>query len=329
MTGTGSPWDEGAAPASGAQSAPPSPTAAPLERTAERSGTAPAAFGEPLAVPDDPPPPPNDPPAVAVSVGAVAGGESPVLAGAPGRIAGSGVPGGGGVSADKVMPLVDHLAELRSRLIKSALAVAAGSVIGFLVAGQVIDFLVSPLPTHQVQVLGPGDAFVIYLKVALVVGVILAMPVILYQLWAFVAPGLTPKERQVVRPWIPLALAFFALGVAIAYVILPFATGFLLSFTGPHLVANIAAGPYFDFVTTLFLAFGLLMEYPILLVGLSRVGLVTSARLRGSRRYAILAIAIFAAAATPGGDLVSPTVLGVALYVLYELTTFYIARTGR
>ncbi len=161
------------------------------------------------------------------------------------------------------------------------------------------------------------------------IGVILAMPVLLYQLWAFIAPGLTPSERRTVRPWIPLALLFFALGVAIAYVVLPFAIQFLLGYTDEHLVEGIAAGPYFEFVTTMFLAFGLVMEFPIVMVGLSRVGILTSERLAGSRRMIILGIAIFAAVATPGGDLVSPFVLGGTMYILFELTTLFIKRSGR
>jgi len=95
------------------------------------------------------------------------------------------------------------------------------------------------------------------------------------------------------------------------------------------LVAQPAAGPYFDFVTTMFLAFGLVMEFPIILVGLSRVGIVTSERLVASRRMVILGIAIFAAVATPGGDLVSPFVLGGTMYVLFELTVLFIRRSGR
>lgn len=228
-----------------------------------------------------------------------------------------------------VMTLVDHLGELRTRLFRSILAVALGAIVGFLVAPAVRNFLLEPLPGGVAQVLGPGDGFAIQLRIAIVIGIILAMPVLLYQGWAFVAPGLTPAERRVVRPWIPLALFFFALGVAIARLVLPYAVSFLLSFTDDRLVANIAAGPYFDFVTTMFLAFGLVMEFPILLVGLSRVGIITSERLRASRRYVILGIAIFSAVATPGGDLVSPFALGGTMYVLFELTAFFIKRTGR
>jgi len=231
--------------------------------------------------------------------------------------------------AESVMSLVDHLGELRSRIFRVVLAVAAGSVVGFLAAPAILDILVAPVPGHKVIVLGPGDAFFIYMKISIVVGIILAMPVILYQLWAFVAPGLTPNERKLVRPWIPLALFFFALGVLIAYVVLPYAMAFLLGFTNETLVNSLAAGPYFDFVTTLFLAFGLVMEFPIILYGLSRVNILTSQRLKASRRYVILGITIFATVATPGGDLVSPFVLGVTMYVLYEATTWVIARGGR
>lgn len=230
---------------------------------------------------------------------------------------------------ETVMSLVDHLGELRTRLFRSILAVAAGSIVGFFFSVQIRNFLIEPLNGRTVQVLGLGDGFVIQLKIAIVVGIILAMPVLLYQVWAFVAPGLTPSERRTVRPWIPLALLFFALGVAIAYFVLPYAAAFLLSFTDDVLVANIAAVPYFDFVTTMFLAFGLVLEFPILLVGLSRVGILSSQRLSTSRRFVILGIAIFAAVATPGGDLVSPFVLGGTMYVLFELTVLFIKRTGR
>jgi len=227
------------------------------------------------------------------------------------------------------MSLVGHLAELRDRLVRSIIFIAIGSAIGFYFWKDIRNILLDPLPTGTVQVLGPGDAFMIALRISIITGIILAMPVILHQLWAFVAPGLTPSERSTVRPWIPLALLFFVLGVGLAYLILPFAVGFLLSFTDDRLVGNLAAGPYFDFVTTMFLAFGLIMEFPIILYGLSRVGIVTSARLVASRRIAILVIAVFAAGITPGGDLVSPIALGGTMYLLFEGTVFFIRRSGR
>ena len=233
------------------------------------------------------------------------------------------------VPAAAEMTLVDHLAELRNRLVKVVIAVALGTAVGFWFWSDIRDILIAPLPTDTVQVLGPGDAFVIALRISVITGIILAMPVILWQVWSFVAPGLTAAERRMVRPWIPMALLFFVLGVSIAYIILPFAMTFLLGFTDDVMVANLAAGPYFDFVTTMFLAFGLILEFPILLFGLSRVGIVTSARLSAARRTIILGIAIFATAITPGGDLVSPIVLGLTMYLLFEGTVFFIRRSGK
>jgi len=229
-----------------------------------------------------------------------------------------------------VMSLVDHLGELRTRLFRAILAIAVGGIVGFAVSDQAITLLSDPIPGDTpLYFTGLGDAFVIKLRVAIVIGIILAMPVLLYQIWAFVAPGLTPAEQRTVRPWIPIALVFFALGVGIAFFVLPYAAGFLISFESADLQALITAGPYFEFVTTMFLAFGLVMEFPILLIGLSRVGILSSQRLTASRRFVILGIAIFSAVATPGGDLISPLVLGGTMYLLFELTVLFIRRSGK
>lgn len=228
-----------------------------------------------------------------------------------------------------VMSLVDHLGELRTRLFRIILGVTAGAAVGFYFSTPIRNSLLDLIPDGTAQTLGPGDGFAITLRIALITGVILSMPVILYQLWAFISPGLTPAERKGIRPWVPLALVFFGLGVGIAYVVLPFALAFLFSFNDARLVEDVAAGPFFDFVTTTFLAFGLVMEFPILLFGLARVGILSSDRLRSARRYVVLGIAIFSAIATPGGDLVSPFVLGATMYLLFEATVFFIRRTGR
>lgn len=231
---------------------------------------------------------------------------------------------------ETVMSLVDHLGELRTRLFRSILAVAVFAVVGFAISDTIVKVLADAIPGDDpLFFTGLGDAFVIKIKISIVVGVILAMPVLLYQGWAFVSPGLTPGERRTARPWIPVALFFFVLGTFIAWIVLPYAATFLVSFSTDDLQPLITAGSYFDFVTTMFLVFGLVMEFPILLVGLSRVGIVTSQRLAASRRMVILGIAIFSAIATPGGDLVSPFVLGGTMYLLYELTILFIKRSGR
>ena len=277
------------------------------------------------AAPADPTPGTlDDPPSTALTPSDASNAMIPA-AEAPSGPGSAGAPEGAGT----VMSLVDHLTELRNRIIWSIVAVIAGAVIGFFAGPPIITLLGSALPNDKLFFTSIGDPFAIRLRIALIVGIILAMPVILWHVWRFIAPGLTAAERRSILPWIPAALAFFVLGVGIAYIVLPFAAVFLLSFQTEDLQPLLTAREYFDFVTTLFLAFGLLMEFPILLVGLSRVGILTSARLRRSRRAIILGIAVFSAVATPGGDLVSPTVLGICLYVLFEGTILVIRRSGR
>lgn len=228
------------------------------------------------------------------------------------------------------MTLVEHLVELRNRLFKVVLAILLGSVVGFVFGDAIIAILKAPVPGGKpLFYTGLGDAFMIHVKIGLVTGIILGMPVILYQGWAFIAPGLTAKERRISLPWIPAALFFFILGVGIAYFILPYAAGFLIGFSSDALQPLITAESYFDFVTTLFLVFGLIMQFPIILYALSLVGIVSSARLTSSRRQAILAMAIFAAVITPGGDIVSPTALFLTMWALYEGTILVIRRTGK
>ncbi len=229
------------------------------------------------------------------------------------------------------MSLVEHLGELRTRLFRSILAVAVASIVGFAVATRSSgSWPRRSRATTRCSSPGSGDAFVIKIKISVVVGIVLAMPVLLYQVWAFVSPGLTPNERRSARPWIPLALVFFALGDRHRHRRPAVRGPVPASASRPRICQPlIAAGSYFDFVTTMFLAFGLVMEFPILLVGLSRVGILTSERLRASRRFVILGIAVFSAVATPGGDLVSPFVLGGTMYVLFELTVLFIRRSGR
>jgi sec-independent protein translocase protein TatC len=227
-----------------------------------------------------------------------------------------------------VMSLADHLGELRTRILKTLAAVVGFGVIGYWQSGRIVDLLRSPIGDRPLISLSASGPFFLYLKIALVVGIILGMPVILYQVWAFVAPGLTQEERRIVRPWIPVALLFFAIGVGVAWLVLPFALTFLFSFESDAIKITLTIDNYFGFVTTMFLAFGLTMQFPIVLYVLSRVGIVTSARLQSARRYVILGIAIFAAVVTPGGDLVSPTVLGLTMLVLYEISIFVIRRSG-
>jgi sec-independent protein translocase protein TatC len=229
-------------------------------------------------------------------------------------------------SDGKVMTVVEHLTELRRRLFIAILAVVIGSVIGFVFAPDAIRFLKAPI-SQPLYFTSPGSAFFLEFKLAVMMGVALASPVLLYEVWAFVSPGLTPSERRLAFPWLPLALLFLVIGVVVAWVILPFAVGFLLGFAIPDVIEPlITADSYFGFVTTLFLAFGLVMEFPIVLVLATRLGIISADRLRKNRRYVFLGIFVFAVVVTPGGDPYSPTVMGTVMYILYELTIRLIAR---
>lgn len=236
-------------------------------------------------------------------------------------------PSGGG---DATMSLVDHLSELRWRLFVIIAAVGVFTIVAFTRAERLLEILKAPLGDKPLYFTGLGDAFMIQFKLAVVVGLVAAMPIILFEGWRFIAPGLTPAERRAARPWLPFALLFFVAGVSLAYVILPYASHYLLGFQVPGVLESlITADKYFDFVSTLFLAFGVVMEFPIVLILLSKVGIVTSARLRRSRRYAVLAIAVFALLVTPGGDIVSPAVLMCFLFGLYEASIVAIRIGGK
>lgn len=230
---------------------------------------------------------------------------------------------------EPVMTLVEHLSELRRRIFIGLLAVGAGTVIGFFFAPDVIRILKEPIP-GPLFFTQPGGALFLQIKLALMVGLALGSPVVLYQLWAFVSPGLTDRERRMARPWIPLAIFFLVAGVAVAYAILPFTAAFLLGFEIDGVIEPlITADAYFGFVTVLFLAFGLVMQFPIVLVLLSKVGIVNVERLRRGRRYVVLGIVIFAVVVTPGGDPISPIIMSAVMYPLYELTIWLVARGQR
>lgn len=228
-----------------------------------------------------------------------------------------------------VMTVVEHLSELRRRIFIGLIAVGIGAVVGFFLAPDAIRILKAPI-SGPLFFTAPSSAFFLQLKLALMIGLALASPIVLYQLWAFIAPGLTPRERRLALPWVPLGLIFLAVGISVAYFILPFAVGFMLGFAIPGVIDPlITADAYFGFVTNMFLAFGLVMEFPIVLVLLSKVGIVSAERLRRNRRYVFLGIFVFAVIVTPGGDPYSPTVMGAVMYVLYELTIRLVARGGK
>jgi len=219
-----------------------------------------------------------------------------------------------------MMSILGHLEELRRRLIQVVIAVLGAAVIGFIFSGAVLDILRAPLPDEyeNLYFTNPADAFSAQLKIAGFLGIGMAMPVILFHAWRFVTPGLTPRERRFVWPVMLAALALFALGVAVGFAVIPYALNFLLGFARPGLEPLLTVDGYIGFVTTMMLAFGLVLEFPIVLIGLARVGVLSHRRLAAQRRWAILAIVLFAIVLTPGGDPISPLILSGVMFLLFE-----------
>ena len=229
------------------------------------------------------------------------------------------------------MTMVEHLEELRRRLMVVIAAIAIGAMAGFVISGPVLDILRGPLPDEfdTIYFTSPAGAFVAQLKVAGFVGIGLAMPVILYQIWRFVTPGLLPGERRMLWPFLLAGLILFGLGVAIGFAIIPYALVFLLGFAREGIEPLLTIDEYIGFVTTLMLVFGLMLQFPIVLIVLSRLGIVTPAWLASRRRWVILLIAIVAAVATPGGDPFSMVILSLFMYGLFEVTLLVVRAIQR
>ena len=221
---------------------------------------------------------------------------------------------------DSAMSLIEHLEELRRRLIIIIAAVIVAATVGFVVSDPVLTLLRQPLPAdyRTLFFINVGGAFAVKVKIAVFVGIALAMPVVLFQVWRFVTPGLTRQERRIVWPLLIATLGLFGIGMAVGYVIIPFALAFLLGFAEPGLQPLLTINEYIGFVTTMMLAFGLVMEFPIVLILLARVGILSYTRIAAQRRFVILGIVIFAVVVTPGGDPFSPSILSAVMYVLFE-----------
>jgi len=225
------------------------------------------------------------------------------------------------------MPFLDHLEELRWRIIWSLAALVVGLIIGFIIVTkfQLLHVLQQPIAPYlagrKLVYTHPGDTFSITLNAALLVGTIIASPVIIYQVWAFLSPALYRHERRVVIPVILGAVLLFTAGVALAYFfVLPMTLRFLLNFQVESLEPMITASEYFGFVMILALTMGAVFELPLLILGLAALGLVTPKFLARFRKYALVLSYVVAAFITPGDLFITTIALTVPLYLLYELS---------
>jgi sec-independent protein translocase protein TatC len=208
-----------------------------------------------------------------------------------------------------------------------ALALAVTCVVALVLANPLTDVLEMPYreaaPNNSLQSLEPGEEFGVLMRVALFGGVILASPVILYQLWAFISPALTSKEKKWVIPLVTSFVTLFVGGVAFGYWLLPRALEVLLGIF-PDVDNNLRIGPYYSFVLRLLLAFGVTFQFPVFLFAAAATDVVSSGQLSKGRRWAILVIVIAAAAITPTGDILTLAAMSAPLYLLYELTLLVI-----
>jgi sec-independent protein translocase protein TatC len=224
------------------------------------------------------------------------------------------------------MPFLDHLEELRWRILWSIIAVGVGAVIGLILVQYfgVMEILILPvqpfLSGEKLAFFSPATPFFVTLKLGLLVGIILAFPVVVYQGWAFFSPALEPSERRVILPSLYFGLGLFCAGVAMAYFwVLPLALRFLTGFQPAYLEATIGVDEYLAFVIRLLLAFGVVFELPVVVMILSAMGLVTPTFLKEKRRHAIVAMTILASALTPG-DIASTLLMLGPMMILYEVS---------
>jgi sec-independent protein translocase protein TatC len=243
-------------------------------------------------------------------------------------------------------PLLDHLAELRNRLMTSLAWIVVGVIISFIFVSPIFMFLVQPFQTamahahperagEAVQLINTGafGFFSVKMQIALFGGLVFAFPILAWQAYAFIAPGLYRKERAAAAPFMIAAPIMFALGAAfVFYVAMPFALNFALTqevTEGPVRVTYLPkVEEYMGLVTTLVLAFGLMFQLPVVLSLLGRVGIVSVSALRKGRRYAIVGIAAFSALVTPN-DVISRFVMAVPVYARYEISIWIVAAIER
>lgn len=236
------------------------------------------------------------------------------------------------------MSLLDHLEELRWRIVKSLIAIVICTVVTFFFRVQIMDFLTRPLPAAanalgggkvKLVVTGIGEGFTTHLLLALIGGFVLALPVILYQVWAFIVPGLYQHEKKYAVSFIVAGLLLFLAGLVLGYIVLSYPVNWLVNFASDSFTELISVSSYFKFVALFLLAFGLVFEIPLVLTFLSLIGVITAETLSRKRAASHVGMWIAATFLTPGADFYSPIFLGVAMSGLFELSIGLIKLTQR
>jgi len=227
---------------------------------------------------------------------------------------------------EEKLPFTEHLEELRKRFIVCLVAVGIGFVISYAFSEQLFLLLSHPLIKAMPEgssfiFTGVTEAFFTYMKLAFFAGIFVASPVIIYQIWAFVAPGLYDKERSKILPFVLLAVIFFVGGTAFAYyVVFPSAFKFFLTYNTQYVKIMPSIGEYLSFSCLFLLGFGVVFEMPVFIICLARLGIINHAQLSKNRKYVILLIFVVSAILTPSPDVISQLLMAAPLLVLYEIS---------
>ena len=220
---------------------------------------------------------------------------------------------------DGSMSLVEHLAELRSRLIKCLIAIALGSLVGYYFLDPIMHYLTEP--AGKLYYMQPSEAFFTYLKVSIAVGFLVALPVIFYQVWRFFLPALTQRERILVGILVPSSVILFFIGLAFSFFfVLPAAVNFFMGFSNMELEAIFSVDKYFDFVIWFVLPFGFVFELPLVIILLARMGFVTSRFLGRYQRIVVFLSFVIAAIITPTPDVFTQSMIALPTILLYEIS---------
>lgn len=224
---------------------------------------------------------------------------------------------------DEAMTLTEHLGELRRRILHSLAALAAGTLVSSFYIDEIVAVLTAP--ATNLYYMRPAEAFFIYIKIALACGVLIAAPVLFYELWAFLVPALTGRERSALMLFVPSSVLLFWAGIAFAYFfVFPQGLRFFTTFAGGNIAPMLSIESYLDFFLMLVVPFGFIFNLPMVLIVLAQMGVVTSALLKRGRRYMVVASFILAAIITPTPDVVTQTLLAVPMILLYEGSRVFI-----
>jgi len=235
------------------------------------------------------------------------------------------------------MTLVEHLEELRRRILISLAAIAVGAIAGFIIWERLLDILLwqmhkmahSLIQNGKLLATAPGEPFVVSLKIASAFGFVVALPIILYEVWAFIAPALTRREKKYAFRFTLLGVGLFAIGLVVGFFVMRYPLEFLFNYGCNNFVLLPDADNYFSFVTFFLLAFGLVFELPLVLTFMAVVGIISSQLLRAKRMYILFGLWLLSCFVTPGADPYSPIIIGISFTILFELSILLIRALGR